>query len=228
MDEIAALKAFVINEAFYGEFQQFDRYSCGSNAGEAKVIASRDITKSWLEGDCILTGLRGQDMIDLLEKEKLPILDAISLEDILEWHTATHNVACAFQESLTSMLDLHKVPRSLKDEAGISACVRQHIENIRACMIRSFSDQNRKSLLEAPWSEVYFGLNSDIGSRLTAGGVAALIGLCSRELGVISLLSAGYINMLFKKCSKSENMVHFETSLEFSLRENILGEAYVK
>jgi hypothetical protein len=43
-EEVKAIKAFVVNEAFHKHFQQFDRYVRGLEHGNACIVVNRDIT----------------------------------------------------------------------------------------------------------------------------------------------------------------------------------------
>jgi hypothetical protein len=220
-EEVKAAKALVINEAFYKDFQQFDRYSYGRETGNACIVANRDVTETQVPCEGIVRGERGHDLDDPLEKDTLPILDAISLEDILEWHTASYTEASSFQISRDKLQQVYAMPPAARKESEVSVCMHEHLKNIRECVKRSLRTSGKMDMVEAPWSEVYFGWNPDKATGVMVAGLVALARYLDINTDILAAVSAGFLTVLFRKPTKSHTLHHFETTLETELRAGL-------
>lgn len=221
-EEVAALKAFVINEAFYKEFQQFDRYVCGADSGDVHIVANRDITKPWVRYEDVLPKSPIKNIEEYLEKETFPVLDAISLEDILEWHTASNDEATSFRASMRTLQELCAMPNIVRDRSKVSQVIKEHLKSVDNCVKRSFSASDKTSLREAPGAEVYFGSDLDLEVGVAVFGLLELATYMGIHTELLAVVSVAAVTFLLKRPTKSDPMHHFETTLESQARSTRL------
>ncbi len=76
-------------------------------------------------------------------------------------------------------------------------------------------------MVEAPWSEVYFGWHPDKATGVMVAGLVALARCLDINTDILAAVSAGFLTVLFRKPAKSHTLHHFETTLETELRAGL-------
>ena len=166
-DEINGVKCFVLNDAFYDEFEKFDQYDEAGKLAEVRIRASRDVGLPLIPPVLPpeLPFLPTEE--NLLAETPMRALEAITLEDISRWHIGSDAEAVAFKQSVDRIarLRLEACVRRIEETEAQDAA-RRHLACIRECAKRSSPD-----LVEDSVWKVYFGLPVEAVATLAELGV---------------------------------------------------------
>jgi hypothetical protein len=206
---VAATKTFVLNDAFYDEFERF-----GTDRG---IVANRDISNVWLEEDEIPPASPVAGGVDPLLSVGFIALDEISLSDVVACHTAVHDEAKAFQGSLCKLQSLRiRARRGHVARAEVATAAKDHVEILRACLLRILRDRGRAQVIEGCVAEVFLGTDPGIAGPVASSGAAASAYLAAylHSLGpLIGLIASPLFAFLVRRKALKYKWQQFEVSL---------------
>jgi len=221
---IAETKSFVLNDAYYDEFEGFTAARVKGRSLSLNISASRDISKVWMPEEA-----DGQDVPPNEEPEPListafiPV-ESLQLSDILLCHTAPHAESTAFRNSVKKLYELGVMSGAAHDHATLSSAVSDHVAIMRMCLERVLSDRKKPDPMKDSVAQVYYGRDPSVVTAVASSCISAAAYFAGGVPGMVSFLLTPFIAFLMRKKAVSYEWKTFEVALAKHIESSVVSE----
>ncbi|HEY2498333.1 MAG TPA: hypothetical protein VGK24_14815 [Candidatus Angelobacter sp.] len=213
---IAETKSFVLNDAYYDEFEGFTTARVKGKSLTLDISVNRDISKVWMPEETIEKTVMRRSDPEPLVSTAFAALESVDLSDILHCHTAPHSEAESFRKSIDRLYGLGIMSSVRREtDSKIAGAVRDHIEVMRACLTRVLRDAKKPDVMRDSIAQVYLGGDPGIMGPVFGSGIglAGMAYFAHGLPGALTLLLGPTIAVLVRKKTLTYKWKIFEAAL---------------
>lgn len=223
---IAETKCFVLNDAYYDEFECFTAGRTEGKPLHLNITASRDISRVWVPEENTLPAPVSAHNEDPLISSAFVAIERLALSDIVTCHTAAHDEALAFRKSVENLHRLGAMSGTgRKHEAAVREAVRDHLQILLACLRRVMRDANRPDDTTDCVAQVFFGNDPGIMTPMFSSGIglAGMAYFASGLPAIVGLMLSPLLAIILRRKVVSHAWKSCEAALAEHIQDNLTG-----
>ena len=223
--EVTDAQCFVVNDAYYDEYEECSHFENGMPVEGSTILTSRDITNVWLPEEIIQPNPSVTAEQDRIISKAFAPIELITFEDVVEFHQGSADEYKEFQASINRLHSLHSRGRTEEvSETEIREAAKKHIEILHDCVQGRLKQRHAINWTEGTVAEVFVGTETSKlhwRGELATDALAHDLGRSMLSQTAIGWIASGLLNFVLHRKTPSYHWKQFAASFGGHVRQRL-------